>query len=68
MSRAAAPTQPRVALNVKEAAAACGVSVSTIQRAKRAGTLRAKKTADRGGRELYDPVDLRAWFESLPDA
>lgn len=63
-----ATTSPKISLNVREAAAAMGVSVSTIQRAKRAGKLKAKKTAQSGGRELYDPAELKRWFDGLEDA
>lgn len=59
---------PRLFLTRREAAEACGVSVDTIRRAKNAGRLRAKKTAERGGRELYRVEDLLAWFEQLDDA
>ena len=55
-------------LNRREAAAACGVSPNTISRAKNAGLLKAKKTAERGGRELYKISDLEAWVEGLEDA
>ena len=55
-------------LTRREAAEACGVSPDTIARAKNAGKLRAKKTADRGGKELYRVEDLQVWFDSLQDA
>ncbi len=61
-------TAPKLFLTRKEAAAACGVSVDTIARAKHAGKLRAKKTATNGGKELYRVEDLQAWFEQLEDA
>lgn len=51
-----------------EAAAACGVSERTLLRAKKAGRLRAKKTAARGGKDLFAVADLHAWFEGLSDA
>lgn len=61
-------TAPRLFLTRREAAEACGVSVATIARAKASGALKAKKTAERGGRELYRIEDLRAWFDGLEDA
>ncbi len=68
MTRPTTSQPARLFLNRREAAAACGVSVSTIARAKAAGHLRAKKTAVRGGKELYRLADLEAWFEQLTDA
>jgi DNA-binding transcriptional MerR regulator len=60
---------PRLLLTRAEAAAACGVSVKTLTKAKKAGLLRAKRTdANRGAKELYSIRDLEAWFERLPDA
>ena len=59
---------PKLYLNREEAAEACGVSPSPISRWKNAGRLRAKKTAKRGGRELFTPEDLRRCVESLEDA
>lgn len=61
-------TAPKLFLTRKEAAEACGVSVDTIARAKQRGDLRAKKTASRGGKELYRVIDLEAWFDGLEDA
>lgn len=55
-------------LTRKEAAEACGVSVHTIARAKNAGALKAKKTAERGGKELYRVEDLEKWYAGLADA
>lgn len=55
-------------LNRKEAAKACGVSVDTIARAQAQGKLKAKKTAERGGKHLYTLEDLKAWHASLDDA
>lgn len=55
-------------LTRREAAEACGVSVDTIARAKNRGDLKAKKTAARGGKELYRVSDLEAWFDQLEDA
>jgi DNA-binding transcriptional MerR regulator len=63
-----ARTVPTLYLNRKEAAKACGVSPATISRWKNSGKLRAKKTAERGGRELYTPEDLKRCVESLEDA
>lgn len=65
---------PQIALNRKQAAAALGVSVDTLKEAQAAGALRAKNTKfhpETGrpiGVTLYDPADLRAWFDSLGDA
>lgn len=61
-------TAPKLFLTRKQAAEACGVSTDTIARAKAAGKLRAKRTASRGGKELYRVADLEAWFDSLEDA
>lgn len=61
-------TGVKLFLNRREAAAACGVSPATISRWKNSGRLRAKKTAERGGRELYTPEDLKACVASLEDA
>lgn len=58
----------RLFLTRREAAAACGVSPATITRVKNTGALKAKKTAARGGRELYRIEDLQAWYEGLEDA
>lgn len=59
---------PRIFLTRKEAAEACGVSEDTIRRAKNAGKLRAKKTSEGRGKELYRIADLEAWGDSLDDA
>jgi excisionase family DNA binding protein len=59
---------PTLFLSRKQAAEACGVSTDTIARAVKAGHLRAKKTAARGGKELYRVADLEAWFDGLEDA
>lgn len=64
----AQPTPPRTRLNRQEAAAWCGVSVDTISRAKKAGLLRAKRTSERGGRELFRVADLEAWMDGMEDA
>lgn len=55
-------------LTLAEAAEWVGLSPTTLRRAKRANTLSPKKTAARGGKELYSVADLRAWVESLDDA
>lgn len=74
MAAKAAGTVPRIALNRRQAAEALGVSVDVIKAAQHAGQLRAKNTAihPKTGRAvgvtLYDPVELRRWFESLGDA
>ena len=63
---------PRICLTRREAAEACGVSEDTIRRAKNTGALKAKRlTSDPtrlGGKELYSPAALQAWFDGLPDA
>lgn len=51
-----------------EAADYVGVSADTILRWKHAGRITAKKTAKRGGRDLYRVADLDAFIESLEDA
>lgn len=58
----------RLALTRNEAAAAMGVSLSTIERAIASGRLRAKKTGPTGGRYLIKVSDLEAWFDGLEDA
>ncbi|GAA5143265.1 hypothetical protein GCM10023340_08270 [Nocardioides marinquilinus] len=55
-------------LTVHEAAAWTGLSVSSVRRAKHAGLVRAKKTAARGGRELFAVSDLRRWINGMEDA
>lgn len=53
-------------MNAKEAAAAAGVSHSTILRAIKAGHLLAYRTP--GGRDLsIRPSDLEAWLYSCPE-
>lgn len=59
---------PKLFLTRREAAEACGVSVDTIARAKQRGDLKAKKTSQRGGKELYRVTDLEKWFDGLEDA
>lgn len=59
---------PRKWLNRIEAAQYVGLSPETVLRAKRAGHLVAKKTAERGGRDLYSVASLDAWVESMDDA
>lgn len=62
-ARAAVVERP---LNAKEAAAAAGVSHSTILRAIKAGHLLAYRTP--GGRDLsIRPSDLEAWLYSCPE-
>lgn len=61
-------TAPTLFLSRKQAAEACGVSTDTIARAVKAGHLKAKKTATRGGKELYRVADLEKWFDGLEDA
>lgn len=63
---------PRLALDIKDAAAACGLSVSTLDRAHKAGLLKAKRsgTAERGrgAKRVFRVRDLEAWLDSLEDA
>ena len=58
-------TEQREALSRQEAAELYGVSFDTIKRAVNSGHLRAKRV---GRRYRIGRADLRAWFESLPDA
>lgn len=55
-------TEP-VALSVADAAALVGVSTYQLADHCRRGTIRARKI---GSRWSIKPVDLRAWYESLP--
>lgn len=63
---------PRLAYTRKEAAEMCGVSESTIQRAKARGDLKAVRLkqdeSQKGGKELYTVSALQAWLDSLPAA
>jgi excisionase family DNA binding protein len=64
---------PKLYLNLKEAAAAVGVSHTTLARAIREGRLRAKRSgkhADGGptGKYLISIPALQQWFDELPDA
>jgi excisionase family DNA binding protein len=59
---------PRKWLTLREAAVWTGLSAKTIARWKAEGRIRAKKTAERGGRELYRVADLDACIEQLDDA
>lgn len=74
MSKAAtAADLPRISVNRATAAKLLGVSVDLIREAQSAGKLKAKNTKfDRDGRAvgitLYDPADLKAWFDGLGDA
>ncbi|GAB2970058.1 hypothetical protein [Nocardioides montaniterrae] len=75
MTRAtkSASSLPRIALNRRQAATALGVSPDLLKAAQEAGALRAKNTKfDAKGRAvgitLYDPADLKAWFDGLGDA
>ena len=62
-------TAPKLFLSRAEAAEACSVSLDTIRRAIKSGSLRAKKTgANGGGRDLIRVADLESWFDSLEDA
>lgn len=59
-----AAATPRLAMTRREAAAAVGVSLNTIERAIHSGALKAKST---GGRHLIRTVDLEAWLDGLED-
>lgn len=65
---AAEASIPKLFLDKHEAAAACGVSPTTILRAKNAGKLKAKKTETRGGKTLYSVEALKAWVAGMDDA
>lgn len=58
-------TDAREALTREEAADLYGVSFDTIKRAIHAGDLKAKRV---GRRYRVHRDDLRAWWDSLPDA
>jgi len=58
----------RISLNLRQAAEATGVGPDTLRAAVAAGTLRAKRTGERGGGlYLFTPEALSAWLESLAD-
>jgi hypothetical protein len=66
-------TVPRVALNVAEAAEACGVTEKAIRRAINTGELKAKRQSrtadgDGAGKFLIPVTALAAWVEGLADA
>ncbi|WP_370246940.1 helix-turn-helix domain-containing protein [Nocardioides sp.] len=64
-----APALPaRKWLNRIEAAQYVGLSPDTILRLKRAGKITAKRTAARGGKDLYSVESLDAWVDSLEDS
>lgn len=56
-----------LAYNYDTAAAATGLSVTTIRRAIRAGNLKAKQQTN-GGRVVILAADLQAWLEGMTDA
>lgn len=59
----------RLAYDADEAAEATSLKKETVMRAIRKGTLRAKRTGDKGGgKYLILVADLQAWLESLGDA
>ena len=61
----------KLAYNKAEAAAACGVSEKTLERAvkSRPPQLLAKRTGPNGrGPFIFQRAELEAWLESLPDA
>lgn len=55
----------QIALTVAEAADAVRLSVDSITKEIKANRLPAKKY---GSKKLIDPVDLKTWFDSLPDS
>lgn len=59
-----------IALTIKQAAAACGLSPATINRAihSQDNPLKAKRTAKVGGKTLIFPKDLEAWVRRMADA
>lgn len=62
-----------LAYSKSDAAEAAGVSVQTLDRAIRAGVLRAKKTSitkdgEPSGKIVILASDLNAWLEALVDA
>jgi excisionase family DNA binding protein len=64
---------PKLYLSLKEAAAAVGVSHTTLAREIRDGRLRAKRTGKRTdgeptGKYLISIPALQQWFDELPDA
>ena len=62
-------TLPKVAYNLAEAAAACGVSEQTIRRAAKKRDLLGKRTGENGGGPyLFTRAELEAWVEGLEDA
>ena len=63
----AVPNAPivKLAYSAQEAAAACGVSDDTIRNLIRSSHIAAKKV---GTKYLIPADELKAWFESLPDA
>ena len=62
-------TLEKVAYNIAEAAAACGVSEATIRRAAKSHALLGKRTGENGGGPyLFSRADLEAWVDGLADA
>lgn len=58
-------TLAQIAYSLEEAAETTSLSVAYLRRAVRSGALRAKKV---GQKYRIADHDLRAWFDSLPDA
>jgi excisionase family DNA binding protein len=67
MSKAIAATE-RYSLTVPEAAKRVGLSADTLHRHIRAGKLKARKSAETGGKTLVRVDALDAWFDGLPEA
>lgn len=63
-------TPDKLAYSMGSAAVAADVSTKTLQRAIRAGELRAKTVRGRGQGQSVRILraDLEAWLEGLPDA
>lgn len=68
MSKKALPPTERKFLTVPEAAVAVGLSADTLHRHIRAGKLKARKSAETGGKTLVRVDALDAWFDGLPEA
>jgi excisionase family DNA binding protein len=59
-------TEP-ISVDIDDAAAMVGVSARTLDRAIKAGALKAKRTGKRGGLRLISVAALREWFDQLED-
>ena len=59
----------KIAFTKAEAAAACGVSPKTIERAVKSRALLGKRTGENGGGPyLFTRAELEAWIDGLEDA